>query len=220
VGHFFRQSPILVDLYEAYLDDQDLTAFLRQVSETYGIGTLERILANGETMARRGAVLAIGRLADYRSNAVVGRALSDLDRGVRVLAELAIVKLWTRVGASGHQRRLAAVEEDLEASTFDRASQAASKLIQDAPWIAQAWYQRGKAYFHLNQFAAAVRDCHQALEINAYHFPAAAVMGRACEMQRDVAGALESYRRALRVNPNMEEIRARVVHLQRGLKNQ
>ena len=55
---------------------------------------------------------------------------------------------------------------------------------------------RGKAFFHLAQFEAAVRDCHQALEINAYHFQAAAIMGQAYEMQHNLIAALEAYRRA------------------------
>ena len=67
---------------------------------------------------------------------------------------------------------------------------------------------------------AAIRDCHQALEINPYHFQAAAVMGEAYEMQHNLVAALESFRRALRLNPNMEEVRARVIQLQRALKNQ
>jgi tetratricopeptide (TPR) repeat protein len=70
------------------------------------------------------------------------------------------------------------------------------------------------------QYEAAIRDCHQALEINAYHFQAAAVMGQAYEMQRNLVAALESFRRALRLNPNMEEIRTRVIQLQRTLKDQ
>lgn len=216
----FYQHPLLADYFERYLEEQNMAAFLRAVASRYEVGTLERLTASGERMARRGAVLALGRLSDYRSNAVLGRALVDLDRGVRTLAESAIARIWPRIGLAAHQRRLAAIEEQLDEGDFDRASLMAGRLIQEAPWIAQAWYQRGKAYLHMGQFEAAVRDCHQALEINAYHFQAAAVMGQAYEMQHNLVGALESLRRALRLNPNMEEVRARVIQLQRTLKNQ
>lgn len=216
----FHQSPLLVDFFERYLEDQNMAAFVRSIAGRYDVGTLERLAANGERLARRGAVLALGRLSDYRSNAVLGRALVDGDRGVRTLAENAIARIWPRIGLANHQRRLSAVGEQLEEGDYDRASQLAGKLIQEAPWIAQSWYQRGKAYFHLGQYEAAVRDCHQALEINAYHFQAAAVMGQAYEMQHNLVGALEALRRALRLNPNMEEVRARIIQLQRTLKNQ
>lgn len=216
----FNQAPLLADFFEAYLDDQDINAFLRATSERYYIGTLERLAQSGERMSRRAAVLALGRLSDYQSNAVLGRALVDMDRGVRTLAEHAITMIWPRVGLAIHQRRLGAVDEQLDEGDYDRASQLAGRIIQDAPWIAQSWYQRGKAFHHLGQSDAATRDCHQALEINPYHFQAAAVMGQAYETQHNLVAALEAYRRALRLNPNMEEVRARVIQLQRALKNQ
>ena len=62
--------------------------------------------------------------------------------------------------------------------------------------------------------------CHQALEINAYHFMAASVMGQAYLLLGDPVSALDSFRRALRLNPNMEEVRAQVIHLQRSLKDE
>jgi tetratricopeptide (TPR) repeat protein len=220
VSDAFNQGPLLADFFEEYLDDQDINTFLRSTSERYFIGTLERIALNGERMSRRAAVLALGRLSDYQSNSVLGRALIDMDRGVRTLAENAIALIWPRVGLAIHQRRLGAVDEQLDDGDYDRASQLAGKIIQDAPWIAQSWYQRGKAFYHLGQCDAAARDCHQALEINPYHFQAAAVMGQAYELQHNLVAALEAYRRALRLNPNMEEVRARVIQLQRALKNQ
>ena len=216
----FRNCAVLVDFFELYLEDQNIGAFMRATSDRYAIGTLERLAINGDRLARRGAVLALGRLSDYRSNAVLGAALVDLDRGVRTLAESAIPRVWPRIGLAIHQRRLAAIGERIDEGDFDRASQLAGKLIQDAPWIAQSWYQRGKSYFHLGHYDAAVRDCHQALEINPFHFQAAAVLGQAYETQHNLVAALEAFRRTLRLNPNMEEIRARVIQLQRTLKNQ
>ncbi len=216
----FQQIPLLVEFYEQYLVDHDIAMFLRLAAEHYMIGTLERLAEHGDRAARRGAILALGRLADYRSNSVLGRSLTDLDRGVRTLAESAILRVWRRIGAPDHERRLAAVDEQIDDGDFDRASRLAGKLIQEAPWIAHSWYQRGKAFFNLGQYEAAVRDCHQALEINAYHFQAAAVMGQAYELQHDLVAALEAFRRALRLNPNMEEIRSRVIQLQRTIKDQ
>jgi tetratricopeptide (TPR) repeat protein len=220
VSDDYQQIPLLVEFYEQYLVDHDIAAFLRLTAQHYMIGTLERLAEQGDRGARRGAILALGRLADYRSNAVLGKALIDLDRGVRTLAESAILRVWRRIGAPDHERRLAAVDEQLDDGDYDRASRLAGKLIQEAPWIAQSWFQRGKAFFHLAQYEAAVRDCHQALEINAYHFQSAAVMGQAYEQQQNLVAALECYRRALRLNPNMEEIRTRVIQLQRTIKDQ
>jgi tetratricopeptide (TPR) repeat protein len=74
------------------------------------------------------------------------------------------------------------------------------------------------AHYHLGQYDAAIRDCHQALEINPYHFTAAAGMGQCHLLQDNPVAALEAFRRALRLNPGLEQVRAQVVRLQRSLK--
>jgi tetratricopeptide (TPR) repeat protein len=213
------QRPLLVYDYERYLVNQDTETFLECASSRYTIGGLERVATSADRAARRGAVLALGRLGDYHSNVVLGRALVDADRGVRTLAEHGIRRLWLRIGTPSQRRHLVAIGELLDDRHYDRAAQIATALVEDAPWIAQAWYFRGKAFFQLAQHEAAIRDCHQALEINAYHFLAASVMGQAYLLLKDPVSALDAFRRALRLNPSMEEVRAQVIHLQRSLKD-
>ena len=214
------QRPLLVYHYERYLIDQNINSYIRSVTSSYTVGSLERVVMAGDRAARRGAVLALSRLADYRSNATLGRVLADSDRGVRTLAENGIRRLWMRVGTPAQQRHLVAMNEHLEEKEYDRAAQLATALVEDAPWIAQGWYLRGKAFFQLEQYAAAIQDCHQALEINPYHFLAASVIGQAYQLQENPVAALDAFRRALRLNPSMEEVRAQVIHLQRTLKGE
>ncbi len=214
----YPQRPQIVFHYERYLVDQNISAYVRSVSNSYTVGSLERLVVAGDRTARRGAVLALSRMADYRSNAILGRMLNDSDRGVRTLAENGIGRLWLRIGTPSQQRHLVAINEHLDEREFDRATQLATAVVEDAPWIAQAWYYRGKAFFQTGQYAAAIQDCHQALEINAYHFLAASVMGQAYQLQENPVAALDAFRRALRLNPSMEEVRAQVIHLQRTLK--
>jgi len=214
----YKQRPLLVYHYERYLVDQNINSYIRSVTSSYTIGGLQRVVTNGDRSARRGAVLALSRLADYRSNTTLGRLLTDSDRGVRNLAENGIRRLWMRIGTPSQQRHLAAISEHLEEKEFDRAAQIATALVDDAPWIAQGWYFRGKAFFQMEQYDAAIADCHQALEINAYHFLAASVTGQAYQLQENPVAALDAFRRALRLNPSMEEVRAQVIHLQRTLK--
>lgn len=220
MSHNHRHRPLLVFDYERYLVDQDLNNYLQRVSKRYTIGGLERVATSTDRTARRSAVLALGHLAEYRSNSALGRALVDSDRGVRSLAESGICRLWMRIGTRSQQRHLAVIGQHIEKKNFDRAAQLSTAMVEDAPWIAQAWYYRGKAFFQLEQHEAATRDCHQALEINAYHFMAASIMGQAFLLLNDPISALDSFRRALRLNPNMEEVRAQVIHLQRSLKDE
>ena len=215
-----RYRPLLVYDYERYLIDQDIDRYLNNITERYSLGSLERVTTNTDRAARRGAVLALGQLGDYQSNTVLGRALVDSDRGVRTLAESGIRRIWSRIGTQTQQRHLLAIGEHLEQQEYSRAAQLSTAIVEDAPWIAQAWYCRGKAFYHMDQFDAAARDCHQALEINAYHFLAASLMGQAYLRLNDPVSALEAFRRTLRLNPNMEDVRSQVIQLQRSLKDE
>jgi tetratricopeptide (TPR) repeat protein len=212
--------PKLARYYHDYLVDQDSAAFIRRVNKLYLPGTLERLAANPMREIRRAAVLALGFLGGYESNAVLGRALQDEDRGVRLAAENGIRAVWCRDGNESQQQMLAAVIRLNSTQQFKEAAQRASDLIEQAPAFAEAWNQRAIAYYSLGEYHHAIRDCREALEINPYHFGAAAGMGQCYVHLNDQRSALECFRRALRLNPNLEGVRANVVHLERILKSQ
>jgi len=214
------RGPVLVAYYKQYLTNQDCTSFVEDVTRRYACATLERLVSIGEHVTRRAAVLAISCLGNYSSNAVLGRALVDRDRGVRTLADSGIRELWCRVGTPEQRRALDAVVRLNRAKRFKEAVRSARQLIHAAPEIAEAWYQRGAAYYHVDQYDAAIGDCQQALEINPYHFTAAAGIGQCHLLQENPVAALESFRRALRLNPGMEEVRVKVIQLQRSLKGE
>jgi tetratricopeptide (TPR) repeat protein len=94
----------------------------------------------------------------------------------------------------------------------------ATGLIEEAPGIAEAWNQRAVAYDLLQDAAHSIRDCHQALELNPYHFAAALGMAHCYLRLGKARQALEAFRRALRLNPNLEAARAQMVRLQRTLE--
>lgn len=214
------RAPRIIADYQRYLNEQDSAGFIKRVSKHYTCASLERLAEMGDRAARRGAVLALGFMGDYSSNAVVGRALTDRDRGVRTIAENSIRELWRRVGAREQRMAIQNLVRLNQAKRYEDVVRLATELIHDSPWIAEAWCLRGTAHFHLGQYEAAIRNCHQALEINPYHFTAAAGMGQCYLMQENPVGALEAFRRALRLNPGMEEVRAQVIQLQRTIRDE
>lgn len=213
-------APVIVEFYQQYLDDQDSAQFIKSVARRYTCATLERIASSGDRTGRRSAVLALGYMGDFSSNAVLGRALVDRDRGVRNLAENGIRDLWCRAGSREQRLTLRNIVRLNQSKQPDEAVRLATELIHESPWIAEAWCQRGTAYYHLGEYEAAIRDCHQALEINPYHFTASAGMGQCYLLTENPVAALEAFRRALRLNPSMEEVRAQVIRLQRLIKDE
>jgi tetratricopeptide (TPR) repeat protein len=215
VGNKKTRSPILLVLYQQYLDRQDSAGFISKVSQCYTPGSLERLVTHGHCEVRRAAVLALGFLGDYEANHTLGRALLDDDRTVRTIAENAIRSVWARAGSEEERQQLGLIMRLNAAQHYKEAVRRATSLIERAAWFAEAWNQRAVSQFALGRFAEAIRDCHQALEINPYHFPAAASMGQAYLELGNHVSALESFRRALRLNPDLEGVRAQVVRLAR-----
>lgn len=205
--------PFLTALYQQYLDHQDSAGFISKVSQHYTPGTLQRLAANHTREVRRGAVLALGFIGDYTANATMGRALLDDDRTVRMIAENGIRSVWMRAGNEQQRQELGIAIRLNAAQHYQEAVRRTTELVNEAPWFAEAWNQRAVARFNLGKFAESIRDCHQALEINPYHFVAATSMGQAyLELQNHVS-ALESFRRALRLNSNLEGVRVQVIRL-------
>lgn len=217
---FTDRRPLLLRYYNRYLDEQNTAAFIKQVSQQYTVGSLERLAVSPHREVRRSAIMALSFLADYYSNPVLGRALIDEDRIVRTLAENGIRNLWSRAGSETHRRRLSIATYLNLSQQHEAALRQATELLEECPWFAEAWNQRAISQYNLGRYAESIRDCHQALEINPYHYAAAAGMGQSYLQLGHRQHALESFRRALRLNPNMEAVRTGISYLERLLRNQ
>ncbi len=212
-----RQVPKLVAYYRDYLAEESGADFIRAVSSTYQAATLQRLALAGSQIVRRAAVLALGMVGDMRVNHVLGRALRDRDRGVRLLADQWLRDIWLRDGNPAQQKKLIMASRRNQSFQFDEAMELTTALIQEAPAIAEAYHQRAIASACCGQFDDAIADCRAALELNPYHFAAAAAMAQAMLELDDQTGALECFEQALALNPSLDGVRARVRRLQEQL---
>lgn len=211
-------NSVLCQLYEKYLGDEDCPSFIKAVSGQYMVGTIERLTVSESALVRRAAILALGFLADYESNAVLGRVLQDDDSTVRSMAEHAIQQIWFRTGSDGQQKELLVLERLNLANQFEKAIGRAGNLIKANPAIAEAYNQRAIAYFNLFRFRESIKDCHETLELNPYHYPAAIGMGHAFLEINDTFSAIDCFSRALRLNPGLNFVRAQINFLKKSLK--
>lgn len=204
--------------YREYLESENSARFIDQVARWYSIETLVRLAEYGRRVPRRAATLALGFIADFRCNQVLGRALHDRDRAVRMIAENGLRDIWMRDGHPVHQMELTAISQLLHNGQFKAARQRATELIKVAPGIAEVWNQRAIANYNLDRISESAGDCHQALELNPYHFPAAIGMGHCYLEMNNASSALLSFQRALRLNPGLDAVRIQVEFLQRSLE--
>lgn len=209
--------PRLDQFYQDYLNNENSSSFIRDVSQKYSIATLCRLSEYGGRITRRAAVLALGLIGDYGVNATLGRGMLDSDRAVRLLAENAIKEIWFRAGSEQERLELQAISRTNCSEHYYDSIDRATKLIERSPWIAEAWNQRAIAFFSINRYKDSANDCHQTLEINPYHFGAAVGMGHCYLELNDAQAALDCFKRALRVNPNLDGVRAQVEFLERSI---
>lgn len=215
-----RYQPLLLTIYQQYLKDNDPVDFVRAVSKRYTQGTLERLVFDPDCGTRRASVLALGFIGDYQVNHAVGQAMQDEDHTVRVLAEKACRAVWNRVGDQIQRRELADTVRLNAIKQYQDAIKKASAVLDHAPGFAEAWYQRGSAWFQLNDRRRAIQDWHQALELNPYHFVAAIAIGDAYLQLGNPTSALDSFQRALRLNPDLKRVRSQIAKLKNQIEDE
>ena len=207
---------LLVDYYEAFLRDQDIEAFRRNVSARYSEGTLARLLQAGEPQARRASVLALGLFGGFGSNAAVARALKDTDPTVRTLADNALWAIWFRADSAENNEALERVRASINRGRLDAAIEHADRLIARAPTFAEAYNQRAIAHFFQGHFAESAADCKRVLVHNPYHIGALSGMGQ-CQIRLGRREeAIKTFRRALEIQPYNQGLRETIAELEAG----
>lgn len=212
-----QASSVLIDFYRAYLRDQDLERYRRQVASRYTEATLARVAETANTDARRAAALALGLIGTFESsNAALAKALRDTDPTVRFLAERGLWAIWFRADTPENNDSLERITTLVRREQLDDALLLVNKLIARSPRFAEAYNQRAIVYYALHQYEESAADCERVLQLNPYHF--GALNGLAgCQYRLDKRGeALKTMRRALKLQPFNEGLRESIAALEAG----
>jgi tetratricopeptide (TPR) repeat protein len=204
--------------YQQFLNDEDRARFIQQVSESYTMETLEYLARLGRRLTRRAAVLAVGFLGDFEQNETMGRGLVDSDRAVRMLADHNIRQIWLRQGTGGQRVLISRLEWLNSVSQYDQVVAEATELIRCDDRLGEAWNQRAIAFCNQRDYQLAIDDCRTTLAINPFHFPAAIGMGHCCLQLDDPVSALDCFRLAFTINPDLENLRGQICHLEQILE--
>ena len=195
-----------------------LNRFKKAVSERYHQGTLEHLLVCPNSEVRQAAVLALGLTGSMQANAPLAARLHDEDPAVRELAADGLWSLWFRADNPENNREL----QKLMRQRVDKESAAQvlagyRTLIGKAPRFAEAYNQRAIVYFRMGNVTKAVADCEKVLRLNPFHFGAASGLAQCFMKQKKLRAALRSYRRANRINPNLDGVKQVIDSLERML---
>lgn len=222
-----RSVPLLDDYYETFLRDKDIEAFRVNILSRYNEATLIKVLEQGDVRSRRAAVLALGLVGSFSVNEQVARGLRDADPVVRSLTDNALWAIWYRadtpennatlervramIGSAGLE---GALDEKARERRLEQAIELANRLIERSPNFAEAYNQRAIAHFALRQFESSAADCRRVLERNPCHIGALGGLGQCYLHLERPHDALQTFRRALKIQPYNDSLREFVTQLE------
>ena len=132
--------------------------------------------------------------------------LTDDSAMVRELAERGLWILWGRSGDSGVDALMERGAAQLSTRQLTEAVTTYSEVIRRKPAFAEGWNRRATAFFLSGEFKRSLADCDEVLKRNPYHFGALAGSGQNWFHLEQYDKAIDAWRRALEVNPNLEGI--------------
>jgi len=144
--------------------------------------------------------------------------LRDEDEDVRVYAEQGLWLLWTRSGDPAIDRALAEGTMLMRTGRLPEAIAVYSEIIRRRPAFAEGWNKRATAYFLAGDDRRSLADCDQVIRRNPQHFGALSGYGQIYFRLEQFDKAIEYWRRALRVNPNLPGVQMNIDAAERLLR--
>ena len=182
--------------------------------------TVDVLTRSADPEARRQAALALGEKGAMSDAPVLVSALRDPDPVVRAIAQASLWQVWTRSGDAETDRALTEGVQLMESRQLRRAVEIFTRVIQRRPDFAEGWNKRATAYYLLGEYQESLADCDEVIKRNPYHFGALSGSGMNYLELDEPARALDSFERALAVNPNLEQIEQAIEVLRLLLRQQ
>jgi len=132
--------------------------------------------------------------------------LTDNDSNVRSAAEQGLWQLWSRSGDDAVDALLAHGVEQMSARDLDGAIATFSEVIKRKPDFAEGWNKRATAFFLAGDFRRSLSDCDEVMKRNPLHFGALAGYGQVYFQLEQYERAIEYWKRALEMNPNLDGV--------------
>ena len=208
----------LAAAYRRYLNSADSPQFAADVNEHYASETLATILTRGDIELRRAAAMALGMLGDHDSIKPLGRALSDADRGVRLVADDSFRGLLIRDAAPLHHQQLLRVMHLNDGGEYASALAPTMILVDQSPSYAEAHHQLAICWHGLENHYQAEAAYNACLENCCFHYPAWQGLARCRVLLDDFSGAISALERCLQICPDVESARLQIRVIRRRMR--
>ena len=129
--------------------------------------------------------------------------LTDDSLHVRNVAEQGLWTLWSRSGDDAVDALFARGVGEMRRGALEAAATTFSEVIRQKPDFAEGWNKRATVLFLVGDFLRSLAACHEMMKRNPLHFGALAGYGQIYFQLEQYERAIEYWKRALQVNPNM-----------------
>ena len=114
--------------------------------------------------------------------------------------------LWIVSGSDTCDLLMTRVKDAIEEKDYDLAVRLLNSIIAIRPSYVEAWNQRATVYYLKDDYARAIADIAEVLAREPRQFGALAGLGLMLQDIGDDKDALEAYRKALAIDPHLENI--------------
>jgi tetratricopeptide (TPR) repeat protein len=127
--------------------------------------------------------------------------------------EQRIWALWIVSGSDTCNLLMGRVKAAIEQKDFELAIKLLDAVIELKPDYTEAWNRRATVYYLQKDYGHALSDIREVLAREPRHFGALSGLGLILQEIGDEKHALEAYRRALAINPHLENVDEAVKNL-------
>jgi len=175
-------------------------------------------LASANASMRAAAVVWIARNGAAGDASPLYERLRDESSMVRAHAEQALWMLWSRSGDEAVDRLLERGIDEMHSGRHAEAIATFSEVIRRKPAFAEGWNKRATALYLAGEYQRSLADCAEVIKRNPRHFGALSGAGLVSLELEQERQALDWFRRALEVNPNMSAIQVEARRLEELLR--
>jgi len=175
-------------------------------------------LASADATMRAAGVVWLARNGAAGDAAPLYERLRDESSMVRAYAEQALWMLWSRSGDEAVDRLLERGIDEMQSGRHAEAIATFSEVIRRRPAFAEGWNKRATALYLSGEYQRSLADCAEVIKRNPRHFGALSGAGLVSLELEQERQALDWFRRALEVNPNMSAIEAEARRLEELLR--
>ncbi len=131
-----------------------------------------------------------------------------------------IVGIWLDSGDARIDQQMDWAITAMDVGAYDLALQYLNTIIANKPTYVEGWNKRATLYFIVGRLDESLNDIAETLKLEPRHFGAIAGKGMVMMRKGDYQKAIDAYKEALAIDPQLTQIQVEVYMLESKLRDQ